>query len=226
MTATMGEPSRPAPRDTGVAWSTACVNLQDATACVPCSMDATAYAVPLTAPQDVHQLVASVPASPIPVAPVSAAAATGSRNAEADAPQVWHRVPSRVAADMEPASSTAAAPLHRDVECAERFFIVDIRKQPEKSLGLTIYYGPSGMIIYKVYDKDKNDNETHICEWNRACRATYPQEVVKPLDRIVRVNNVRPEPRPGSACCEQMRAQIIFQTDLLLLIARPDCVEI
>ena len=77
------------------------------------------------------------------------------------------------------------------------------------------------MIIYEVRDKDKNGDETHICEWNRACRATYPQEVVKPLDRIVRVNDVRPEPRPGSACCEQMRAQIFSQTELLLLMARP-----
>ena len=120
-----------------------------------------------------------------------------------------------------PAAATAAAPLHGDGECAERFFVVDIQKQPDKSLGLTISNDPSGMIIYKVRDKDKNGDETHICEWNRACRATYPQDVVKLFDRIVRVNNVRPEPRPGSACCEQMRAQIFFQTDLLLLIARP-----
>ena len=77
------------------------------------------------------------------------------------------------------------------------------------------------MVIHEVRDKDKNGDETHICEWNRACRATYPQDVVKPFDRIVRVNNIRPEPRPTGACCEQMRAQIIFQTDLLLLIARP-----
>ena len=120
-----------------------------------------------------------------------------------------------------PAAATAAAPLHGDGECDERFFVVIIQKQPGKSLGLKISNDPSGMVIHEVHDKDKNGDETHICEWNRACRATYPQEVVKPLDRIVRVNDVRPEPRPGSACCEQMRAQIFSQTTLLLLIARP-----
>ena len=220
MTATIGEPSIPAPRDTGAAYPTPCPDPRDATAPDPYAMDAAAYVAPLTAPRDVHQLLASVPASPIPAAPVSAVAAAGSRHAEAAAPQLGHGAPPRVAAVTEPASATAAAPLHRDVGCAERFFVVDIQKQPGKSLGLTISNDPSGMVLHEVHDEDKNGDETHICEWNRACRATYPQDVVKPFDRIVRVNNIRPEPRPTGACCDQMRAQIIYQTDLLLLIAK------
>ena len=100
------------------------------------------------------------------------------------------------------------------------FFVVDIQKQPGKSLGLKISNDPSGMLIHEVHDEDENGDETHICEWNRARRATHPCEAVKPLNRIVRINDVGPEPWPGSACCEQMRAQIFSQTTLLLVIAR------
>ena len=221
MSATIGEPSIPAPRDTDAAYPTTHLDPRDVTAPGPYAIDAAAYVAPLTGPQNIHQLLASAPASPISAASVLAVATAGSRDPAAAAPQLGHNAPSGVAVVTEPASATAAAPLHHDGECADRFFVVDIQKQPGKSLGIKISNDPSGMIIHEVHVKDMNGDETHIREWNRACRATYPLAVVKPLDRIVRVNNVRPELRSGSDCCEQMRAQIFFQTDLLLLIARP-----
>ena len=174
----------------------------------------------LTAPQDVYQPLASSPALPIHVAPASLTATAASRGSDAAAPQPEHGAPPGVAVVTTPAAATAAAPLHGDGECAERFCVVDIPKQPGNSSGLTISNEPSVMVIHEVQDEDENRDETHICEWSRARRATYPWEVVKPLDRIVRINVVRPEPRSGSACCEEMRAQIFSQTSLLLLIAR------
>ena len=174
----------------------------------------------LTAPRDVHQPLASSPALPIHVAPASSTATAASRGSDAAAPQPEHGAPPGVAVVTTPAAATAAAPLHGDGECAERFCVVDIPKQPGNSSGLTISNEPSVMVILEVHDEDENRDETHICEWSRARRATYPWEVVKPHDRIVRINDVRPKPRPSSAFYQQIRAQIFSQTTLLLHIAR------
>ena len=76
----------------------------------------------LTAPRDVHQPLASSPALPIHAAPASSTAAAASRGADAAAPQPEHGAPPGVAVVMTPAAATAAAPLHGDGECAERFF--------------------------------------------------------------------------------------------------------
>ena len=174
----------------------------------------------LTAPQDVYQPLASSPALPIHVAPASLTATAASRGSDAAAPQPEHGAPPGVAVVTTPAAATAAAPLHGDGECAERFCVVDIPKQPGNSSGLTISNEPSVMVIHEVQDEDKNRDETHICGWSRARRPTYPWEVLKPLDRIVRINDVRPELRPSSAFYQQIRAQIFSQSTLLLHTAK------